>query len=252
MCVSYSPCQPPWKACPMSLFIIWILNKVWCDLCLKQRHVHYFLTFIPARVHSACQENRNIKCILTVIVVLSTCCRHIIIFWIVHIIIWLKYLFQEGFHLSNCQRLQWSNQSAWLNFVHFSVLNSQTQAFSSMRATHKQIWLIDTHPEATLQWLQFCSTPADDQFSVFSPVDRSVWVLHEFPFLFITLWCPAAPVNTFLQQAIHCNILAAETPVMNFNLPFAEGASPWVGLIKGNTPFQEGGRLQTDWAQVTP
>ncbi|CAB1453735.1 unnamed protein product [Pleuronectes platessa] len=55
-----------------------------------------------------------------------------------------------------------------------------------------------------------------------------------------------APVNTFLQRAIHCNILAAETPVMNFNLPFAEGASPGVGLIKGNTPFQEGGRPRTD------
>lgn len=85
------------------------------------------------------------------------------------IIIWLKYLFQGGYHLSNCQRLQWSNQSAWLNFIHFSVLNSQTQAFSTMKATHKQKWLAHTHPEARLQWLQFCSPPADDQFSVFPP-----------------------------------------------------------------------------------
>ncbi len=69
-----------------------------------------------------------------------------------------------------------------------------------------------------------------------SPADRSVSGLNEFPFLFITRWCPAAPVNTFLQQAIHRYTLAAETPVMNFNLLSAEGAAPRVGLIKGNTP----------------
>lgn len=63
----------------------------------------------------------------------------------VPIIIWLKYLFQGGSHLSNCQRLEWSNQSAWLNFIHFSVFNSQTQAFSTMKATHKQIWLVYTY-----------------------------------------------------------------------------------------------------------
>lgn len=77
-----------------------------------------------------------------------------------------------------------------------------------------------------------------------SPADRSVAGLNEFPFLFITLWCPAAPVNTFLQQAIHRYTLAAETPVMNFNLLSAEGAAPRVGLIKGNTPWR--GRGHTD------
>lgn len=120
-------------------------------------------------------------------------------------------------------------------------------------------WLsfVDFHTETEIlcgwwQWLQFPSPPVGAQSSIFPPVILPVWFLHEFCFLFITLWCPAAPVNTFLQPAIHGNIMAAETPVMNFNLPFAEGASPRLRLIKGNTPFQEGGRLQTDWAQVTP
>lgn len=144
------------------------------------------------------------------------------------------------------------NQRDWISYS--SVFLTLNCRLSPQWRPHinKYYLYIRTPPEARLQWMQFCSPPADDQFSVFSPVDRSVWVLHEFLFLFITLWCPAAPVNTFLQPAIHCNILAAETPVMNFNLPFAEGASPWVRLIKGNTPFQEGGCLQTDWAQVTP
>lgn len=79
-----------------------------------------------------------------------------------------------------------------------------------------------------------------------SPADRSVSGLNEFPFLFITRWCPAAPVNTFLQQAIHRYTLAAETPVMNFNLLSAEGAAPRVGLIKGNTPSRGRGRGHTD------
>lgn len=79
-----------------------------------------------------------------------------------------------------------------------------------------------------------------------SPADLSVSGLNEFPFLFITRWCPAAPVNTFLQQAIHRYTLAAETPVMNFNLLSAEGAAPRVGLIKGNTPSRGRGRGHTD------
>ncbi len=91
--------------------------------------------------------------------------------------------------------------------------------------------------------LQFGYRPADARFSL-SPADRSVSGLNEFPFLFITRWCPAAPVNTFLQQAIHRYTLAAETPVMNFNLLSAEGAAPRVGLIKGNTPSR--GRGHTD------
>ncbi len=81
---------------------------------------------------------------------------------------------------------------------------------------------------------------------ILSPADRSVSGLNEFPFLFITCWCPAAPVNTFLQQAIHRYTLAAETPVMNFNLLSAEGAAPRVGLIKGNTPSRGRGRGHTD------
>lgn len=135
-----------------------------------------------------------------------------------------------------------------------------TSLFLTLKLRHSPQWRphinkYDLYTHTLGQHYNGCSSSIHQQMTnslSFPPADHSVWVLHEFPFLFITLWCPAAPVNTFLQQAIHCNILAAETPVMNFNLPFAEGASPWVGLIKGNTPFQEGGRLQTDWAQVTP
>lgn len=105
--------------------------------------------------------------------------------------------------------------------------------------------------------VQFSLPPADASFSLRPsalpfPVDRSVSGLNEFPFLFITRWCPAAPVNTFLQQAIHRYTLAAETPVMNFNLLSAKGAAPWVRLIKGNSPSNRGGGVQTDWAQVYP
>lgn len=147
------------------------------------------------------------------------------------------------FVTSDGQRLQWSIQSLGLHFILFSVPDFHSQALSLMKTTQTNMTCTPSHPQARLQWMQFCSPPADDRF--FSPADRSVWVLHEFPFLFIALWCPAAPVNTFLQPAIHRNILAAETPVMNFNLPFAEGASPWVRLIKGNTPLPRG-RASTD------
>ncbi|KAL7829772.1 hypothetical protein AOLI_G00306570 [Acnodon oligacanthus] len=51
----------------------------------------------------------------------------------------------------------------------------------------------------------------------------------------------AAPVNTFLQQAIHRYTRAAETPVMNFNLLSAEGAAARGRLIKGKHPLQEEG-----------
>ncbi|KAL6457223.1 hypothetical protein MHYP_G00341860 [Metynnis hypsauchen] len=50
-----------------------------------------------------------------------------------------------------------------------------------------------------------------------------------------------APVNTFLQQAIHRYTRAAETPVMNFNLLSAEGAAARGRLIKGKHPLQEEG-----------
>lgn len=149
------------------------------------------------------------------------------------------------------------NQRDWTS--HTSLFLTLERRLSPQRRPHINQYELYTntlmHTHTPRPDYNGCSSALHQQMTnslSFSPVDRSVWVLHEFPFLFITLWCPAAPVNTFLQLAIHCNILAAETPVMNFNLPFAEGASPWVGLIKGNTPFQEGGRLQTDWAQVTP
>ncbi|KAL7830632.1 hypothetical protein SRHO_G00317590 [Serrasalmus rhombeus] len=51
----------------------------------------------------------------------------------------------------------------------------------------------------------------------------------------------SAPVNTFLQQAIHRYTRAAETPVMNFNLLSAEGAAARGRLIKGKHPLQEEG-----------
>ncbi len=60
----------------------------------------------------------------------------------------LKHLLQGGFHLSNCQRLQWSNQSVWLNFTRLSVLNSHTPA------AHKQIWLVHTHAPTHTPWGQ--------------------------------------------------------------------------------------------------
>lgn len=145
------------------------------------------------------------------------------------------------------------NQSDWTSYT--LVFPTLRRRRSPQRRPHINKYAFYTHTHTYTPWgYKSCSSDLHRQMtdSVFSRVDCSVWVVHEFPFLFITLWCPAAPVNTFLQQAIHCNILAAETPVMNFNLPFAMGASPWVRLIKGNTPFQEGGRRQTDWAQVTP
>lgn len=86
------------------------------------------------------------------------------------IIIWLKYLFHGGYHFSNCQRHWWSNQSEWLNFLHFGIPNTQTQAFSSEKATHKQICLLhtDTHIHTLrLKKLQFWSSPPDDRFCLF-------------------------------------------------------------------------------------
>lgn len=75
----------------------------------------------------------------------------------------LNIYFREVFHLSNRQRLQWSIQSAWLNFILFSVLNSQSQAFSSMKATHKQILLV--HPRTLRPDYNGCSSALHQQMT---------------------------------------------------------------------------------------